>query len=435
MKFTTLRVLFSIAAHFGLHMIQTDVDCAFLYAELEEELYMEQAEGFEERGPNGERLVYQLKKAVYGLKHAPYAWNKMLHEFMESQNLRQLLTDPGAYILEDNNIIGIVAIYVDDIIILGDCLKWIHSFKENLGKAFDIKDLGEPSWILGMSIKRDPENKTIVIHQEKYINDLLQRFGMINCNSVGVPSIENDPRESPPLEDVSIYRQLLGSLLYAAIATRPDISEAVSRLCRSMNTPTHAHLADAKHVLRYLAGTLTTGITFGGIDVPFKLEGWVDANHATMLSQGRATSGYCFTLCGGVSSYRSKLQPCVTLSTAESEYIALAAGVAEATYLRQLLGELNFPQTEPTQIGEDNAAALSIATTSVVSQRTRHLDIRYHFVRDAIHKGVVAVYKVPSAMNIADMFTKALRNPRFLEISRMAMAGCSVALRYNTHSV
>ena len=420
-KFTTLRVLFSIAAHLDLHMMQTDVDCAFLYASLSEELFMEQPEGFEEQGPNGERLVCLLKKAVYGLKQAPHEWHKLLNEFMEAQNLRQLLTDPGAYILEDGDIIGIVAVYVDDIIVFSSCQKWMQTFKKNLGKAFSIKDLGEPAWILGMSVVRSPEDKTITIHQQKYINDLLQRFDMVDCNSVGVPSLENDPRESPPLEDVSLYRQLIGSLLYAAIATRPDISEAVSRLCRAMNSPTQAHLADAKHILKYLSGTSTIGITFGGAGAPFLLEGWVDANHATMLSSGKATSGYCFTLCGGAVSYRSKLQSCVTLSTAESEYIALSVGTAEATYLRQLLRELNFPQNAPTPIGEDNAAALTIATTTVVSQRTRHLDIRYHFVRDAIRRGIVAVYKISTSLNIADMFTKALRNPKFLDFSRKCM--------------
>ena len=185
-KFTTMRVMFSIAAHLNLHIMH----CAFLYASPSEELFtLEQAEAFEEQRPNGEKLVYLLKKAVYGLKQSPHEWHKLaLNEFMESQNPRQLLTDLGAYILEDGDIIGAVAVYVDDIIVFNNCQKWMQSFKENLGKAFSIKDLGEPAWILGMSIIRSPEDKIVSIHQHKYINDLLHRFDMVDCNPVGVPS-------------------------------------------------------------------------------------------------------------------------------------------------------------------------------------------------------------------------------------------------------
>eukprot|EP00873_Tetraselmis_striata_P004193 jgi/Tetstr1/424457/TSEL_014986.t1 len=177
-KFTTLRVIFSIAAHHRLHIEQTDVDCAFLYADLSEEIYMEQPRGFEQYGPNGEKLVCRLRKAVYGLKQAPHNWHKLLNDYMTSQHCRQLRTDPGAYVFRssDGGILGIIAIYVDDIIIVSNSRPWIAHFKQALGQRFDIKELGTCSWLLGMKVEHDLTAGVIKIHQSKYIHDMLERF-------------------------------------------------------------------------------------------------------------------------------------------------------------------------------------------------------------------------------------------------------------------
>eukprot|EP00873_Tetraselmis_striata_P029043 jgi/Tetstr1/449307/TSEL_003822.t1 len=177
-KFTTLRVIFSIAAHHRLHIEQTDVDCAFLYADLSEEIYMEQPRGFEQYGPNGEKLVCRLRKAVYGLKQAPHNWHKLLNDYMTSQHCRQLRTDPGAYVFRssDGGILGIIAIYVDDIIIVSNSRPGIAHFKQALGQRFDIKELGTCSWLLGMKVEHDLTAGVIKIHQSKYIHDMLERF-------------------------------------------------------------------------------------------------------------------------------------------------------------------------------------------------------------------------------------------------------------------
>lgn len=422
-KFTTLRLIFSLAAHFGLHLEQTDVDCAFLYADLKEEIYMEQPQGFERRGPNGERLVCRLRKAVYGLKQAPHNWHRLLHDFMVTQGCRQLRTDPGAYVFRsaDGLILGIIAIYVDDVLICSNSVAWIASFKQALGARFDIKDLGSCSWLLGMKVERDLAARTITIHQEKYINDLLATHGMADCTPTAVPSVGNDPRESAPFDDVTLYRSLVGGLLYAAVATRPDIAEAVARLCRFMGAPTQAHMEDARHCLRYLKGTKTRGLTFGGAR-ELLLRGYSDANFPTTYPSGcKSTSGYVFFLCGAAISFLSKLQPLVALSTAEAEYIALCMTVQEALFLRQMLAELGFPQDEPTPIGEDNQACITIATNDVTSARTKHLDIRLHFVRDAHHARQVAIEYVPTKDMLADMFTKPLARPLFEDLCGRVM--------------
>eukprot|EP00873_Tetraselmis_striata_P034073 jgi/Tetstr1/454337/TSEL_004016.t1 len=379
-KFTTLRIIFSLAAHYGMELEQTDIDCAFLYADLEEDIYMTQAPEFEQQGPNGEELVYHLKKSVYGLKQAPHDWYLKLREHMLGQGFAQLKTDPGAYIYRSGNTFSIVVIYVDDILICSNCTTWVVQFKRNLADEFDIKDLGACTWILGMKVERDRDAGTIKIHQGKYVTDLLERFNMTDCNPADIPSVGNDARDSPALDDPSIFRSLIGGLLYASTATRPDITEAVNRLCRAMSAPTRAHMEDAKHVLRYLKKYPDRGITFGGSDV-LQLAGWSDSNHATMTSQGKATCGFYFTICGGAVSYKSLLQPIVTLSTAEAEYVAMAIATQEVMFIRQMLQELGLALDGPTPIGEDNQACIAIATNDVTSSRTKHMDIRYHFLQ------------------------------------------------------
>eukprot|EP00873_Tetraselmis_striata_P042814 jgi/Tetstr1/463078/TSEL_008013.t1 len=419
-KFTTLRIIFSLAAHYGMELEQTDIDCAFLYADLEEDIYMTQAPEFEQQGPNGEELVYHLKKSVYGLKQAPHDWYLKLREHMLGQGFAQLKTDPGAYIYRSGNTFSIVAIYVDDILICSNCTTWVVQFKRNLADEFDIKDLGACTWILGMKVERDRDAGTIKIHQGKYVTDLLERFNMTDCNPAGIPSVGNDARGSPALDDPSIFRSLIGGLMYASTATRPDITEAVNRLCRAMSAPTRAHMEDAKHVLRYLKKYPDRGITFGGSDV-LQLAGWSDSNHATMTSQGKATCGFYYTICGGAVSYKSLLQSIVTLSTAEAEYVAMAIATQEVMFIRQMLQELGLALDGPTPIGEDNQACIAIATNDVTSSRTKHMDICYHFVREACKNGDINIHYVETREMAADMFTKPLRNPLFAKFAAKVM--------------
>eukprot|EP00873_Tetraselmis_striata_P003477 jgi/Tetstr1/423741/TSEL_014373.t1 len=271
-----------------------------------------------------------------------------------------------------------------------------------------------------MKVERDRDAGTIKIHQGKYVTDLLERFNMTDCNPADIPSVGNDARDSPALDDPSIFRSLIGGLLYASTATRPDITEAVNRLCRAMSAPTRAHMEDAKHVLRYLKKYPDRGFTFGGSDV-LQLAGWYDSNHATMTSQGKATCGFYFTICGGAVSYKSLLQPIVTLSTAEAEYVAMAIATQEVMFIRQMLQELGLALDGPTPIGEDNQACIAIATNDVTSSRTKHMDIRYHFVREACKNGDISIHYVETREMAADMFTKPLRNPLFAKFAAKVM--------------
>ena len=375
---------------------------------------MTQPEGFYQSASDGTRLVCLLKRAIYGLKQAPHEWNSTLHEFFLSLGLRQLHSDSGCYVLRKGDLIAYVAVYVDDIAIFSNSRAWIYEFKAALSSRFDIKDLGEPSQILGVTVLRDRVAGTITLHQGSYVRKLLDKFSMAACKSVVCPGtppfVDSD---SPPLDvaNHSLYRQLTCSLIHLTVLTRPDIAEVVSRLCRYLHSPTESHLSASRHVLRYLKGTSDLGITYGGSHLVLK--GYSDSNFTTATSNGRSLTGYCFFLCGGVVSYRSKLQSSVAKSTAEAEYMALGASTAEALYLHQLLGELHVRVPKPIMIGEDNDACLSIATTTQTSFKTRHIRIEFHFIRDAIRRKDVAVEYVESAANPADVFTKPLKTSAF----------------------
>ena len=413
-SFTTLRTLFCLAAHYDLDIQQTDVDCAFLYADLQEEIYMTQPEGFYQPASDGTRMVCLLKKAIYGLKQAPFEWNATLHEFFLAHELRQLRCDSGCYVLRKSDLIAYLAVYVDDIVLFSNNRTWLIDIKTALAARFDIKDLGEPSHILGVTVVRDRPVGTVTLHQGSYIRKLLDKFGMSTCKPVlcpGVPSM--DESNSPLLDDTehSLYRQLTCSLIHLTVLTRPDIAEAVARLCRYLHSPRACHLSATRHVFRYLQGTADMGITYGGNHLV--LQGYSDSNFTTLTSNGRSLTGYCFFLCGGAISYRSKLQSSVAKSTAEAEYIALGAATAEALYLHQLLGELHVHVPRPIMIGEDNHACLSIATTTQTSFKTRHIRIEFHFIRDAIHRKDISVEYVESAANPADIFTKPLKTAAF----------------------
>ncbi len=195
--------------------------------------------------------------------------------------------------------------------------------------------------------------------------------------------------------------------------TRPDITEAVTRLCRYMHAPTLAQLKDAMYVLRHLKGTSEMGIIFRALSAPLTLAGYTDNNFTNHDSNGKSVSGYVFSMGNGAVSYRSRLQSTVARSTTEAEYVALGLATAEAIYLRMLLAELGHPVVGPTFMGEDNEACMTIATTTQTSFRTRHIRIEYHFIRDAILSKEVHLEYVPSAYNPADTMTKPLRGPVF----------------------
>ena len=306
----------------------------------------------------------------------------------------------------------ILAVYVDDMIITGPSAEWIGAFKQDLARRFSIKDLGECSWILGMAVCRDRAQHIIKLHQSKYIDDMLEKFNMVDAKEVVTPATPGTT--APPTNDNhselsadTPYQALVGSLLYAAVATRPDISEAVSRLCRAMARPTPWHWDQAKRVLRYLKGTKEHGPCFLGNTKTGTLTGASDADWAGDAERRRSTTGYIFKLCNAAVSWKSQLQTTVALSTAEAEYMALCAAVQEALFLRRMLSEMGFVQREPTVILEDNQSCIALANNNMTHGRSKHIDIRYHFTRECVESGQIVLNYCPTEDMLTDQGTGA----------------------------
>jgi len=422
-KFTTLRTLLALAATSGDSVFQMDVDTAFLYAPVEEDIYMRQPEGYIVGNP---KTVLKLKKSLYGLKQSPRNWNLTLHNWLVADGFVQSTADAGLYTFADK---CLLAIYVDDIIYSVTHDSWKDEFKARFEIDFKIKDLGEVSWVLGMGVTRDRATGTITLNQSVYIQSLLVRFNMTDCKPFSSPSLVTPFPESPLCSEDTPYQCLVGSLLYASVCTRPDIAEAVGRLTRFMAAPTEAHWTAGKRVLRYLSGTREQGITFGRIPdsvngkvvYPNITYGYSDSDWAGDLVTRKSTGGYVFMLNGGPVSWKSQLQSCVALSTAEAEYMGLTEASKEAMFLRFLLDNCNFTQTESTMLLEDNQSAIALSNSAITNNRTKHIDIKYHFVRELVLSAEVRIVYCPTEIMLADVFTKPLASPRHAILCRSIM--------------
>jgi len=409
-KHTTLRTLLSIVAAQDLELSQLDVKTAFLNGELEEDIYMAQPPGYEEGGPH---TVCHMKKALYGLKQAPRAWHTKLKTEIQRMGFSTSETDPGLFIknMEDDNVY--ILVYVDDILIAAKSKDSVKTVKTILMTAFDSRDLGDASYFLGWEIKRDRAKKTLKVSQTKMTTNLIIKYGMDNAKTktTALSPANKLTKQGEPLDTSTYgYSELIGSLLYLSVCTRPDIAQAVGALARYMSKPTTDHWTTAKGVLRYLAGTVAHGINYGPSES--ELEGYCDADYAGDIDTRRSTTGYVFILNGGIISWSSRLQATVAVSTAEAEYMAAAQAVNEALWLRKLIADIKIP-LKTIQMYTDNQAALTLLKNPIASARSKHIDIVYHFARERVARKEVKFEYCPTSVMIADIMTKALAESKF----------------------
>ena len=411
-KFNTIRLLLSLANSLQWPVEQCDIDTAFLNANLEEDIYMSQPEGYED--PDHPLHVCKLQKSLYGLKQAAYLWNQLLAEKLKILDFNQLKTDSSCFVKRDEHGTAIIlAVYVDDILIAARTPALAQATKDSFKRYFKVKDLGECKWILGIAVERDPQARKTLIHQQKYIMDLAARFNIPATAERKTPHAGGDatPASGNLMTDPSAYRSLVGSLLYAAVATRPDIMECVSRLCRKIQSPTDGDWKRALNCLIYLVGTATMGIEYSGES---GITIFCDSSHGSPEEARLSRSGYAIMLNNAAIAWRSVLQKSQALSSAEAEYMALCAAAQGAAWLKQLLSELGMPQNDPIPVLEDNTACISMASKDAVSQRVKHIDIRYHFVRDVIRSGVISLVYCPTARQAADILTKPVDTLPFI---------------------
>ncbi|KAH9754792.1 Integrase catalytic domain-containing protein [Citrus sinensis] len=405
---------------YELKLAQLDVKTAFLHGDLEEEIYMIQPCGFRVAGK--ENHVYKLIKSLYGLKQSPRQWYKRFDQFIQGQKFTTSEHDHCVYFrrLLDGAFIYLL-LYVDDMLIASKNRDEIERLKKQLASEFEMKDLGDAQKILGMEIRRDKNNGSVWLTQKSYLKKVLERFGMDDkTKPVCTPlaphfklSSSSCPRSQEERDYMARvpYASAVGSLMYAMVCTRPNISQAVSMVSRYMYNPGKNHWLVVKWILRYLYGTIDVGLLFKK-DCGQQCVGYCDSDFAGDLDKRRSTTGYVFTLGGGTISWRSILQSTIALSTTEAEYMAATEAVKEAIWLKGLLGDLGVIQ-ENIAVFCDNQSAIFLAKNQTYHARTKHIDVKYHYVREIIEGGDVLLKKIGTKDNPSDMLTKVVSRVKF----------------------
>ena len=338
-RLDTIRVVISLAAQKSWMIYQLDVKSAFLHEEIDEEVFVDQPPGYEQKGQ--ESKVYRLKKALYGLKQAPRAWYSRIETYFVQEGFEKCPYEHTLFIkTADGGKLLIVCLYVDDLIFTGNDEIMFEHFKKSMMVEFDMTDLGKMRYFLGIEVLQRMDG--IFISQRKYAQEVLERFNMNQCNPVHnpiVPGFKLTRDENGVRIDGTFYKQIVGSLMYLT-ATRPDLMFVVSLISRYMERPTETHLQTAKRVLRYVKGTVSFGLFYkkGGNE---ELVGYTDSDYVGDQNDRKSTSGYVFILSSSVVSWSSKKQPIVTLSTTEAEFIAAASSACQAVWLRRILEQLN----------------------------------------------------------------------------------------------
>ena len=406
-RMTSVRMLMQIAAQKDLLVHQMDVKSAYLNAPIDCEVYLEQPKGYETFSTKGEKMVYKLKKSLYGLKQSGRNWNLLLHNFLVENHFEQSPVDACLYTNQNGNDLTRIIIWVDDIIIAAPSVSLIIKVKEILTSKFKMTDLGAISYFLGIQFECQPD--CIKMTQSRYIQKLLEKYQMNECKPRDTPGEQktSDTTDLLSEEEALTYRQITGALIYIMTCTRPDICYAVTTLSRYLSCPTNEQMIALKHLLRYLKGTIFYGLCYRKND-DIHINGFCDADWASSSNDRRSISGYCFAIANGaLISWRSAKQSVVALSTCEAEYIALAAAGQEAKFLNELLKSIDGHDYSPVTIQGDNQAALSLAKNPNNHKRSKHIDIKYHFIRHECSRKMISLVYIPTNENIADIFTKS----------------------------
>lgn len=425
-RLESMRMIIAIAAHLWLHLWQIDYVSAYLNSDNRFLVYMEQPPGFVKVGE--ENSVNLVLKTIYGTMNGAYEWAKHLGRSYKALGYYESKADPCVRHRVDDNGFTLTGTHTDDVLGVSSTHTGADIAIEELGNCYEIKDLGEPTYILGIRIDRDEPTGTISISQRVYLEQVLKQFGMQDCNPKSTPlpsGIDLSSLNSPQTEDDRAfmkdkpYNEALGSIMWAQGATRPDLSFAVNLLSRFQANPGRAHWNAILHVFAYIKGTLDYQITYHrGTDGGLKPYGYVDSDYAGDTDTRRSTSGFVFMMAGGAVSWSSKRQPTVSLSTTEAEYMALTRAAQQAIWMFSFMSEIGLPQEMPATLYGDNMSSIALTLNHKGHSRAKHIDVHHHFIRERVEEGDIEVVHISSAENLADILTKPLPRIIHQRISR-----------------
>jgi hypothetical protein len=417
-KFDSIRMILCVAASEKLILRQFDVKTAFLYGNIDEILYMQQPDGYQD----GTKRVCKLNRSLYGLKQASRCWNQRFTSVLSRLGLHPTNADACVFTNGDPKNQLILAIHIDDGLIAASRQSEIDKLLQELHQEFEITSNPVGTY-LGLQIKR-MDDGSIFLHQKVYAENVVQRFRMEHANSVKIPADQHhqmDPEmhtNGDKETDNKLYRQIIGSLMYLSLGTRPDITYAVNKASQFLENPRKIHWKAAKRIVKYLKGTINHGLYF-----PVKQEGHVyafsDADYAGDVTSRKSTTGIVVKLGTAIIAWKSTRQKIVALSTTEAEYVAACQTVKELIWLKLLLSELAIFENFKATLHVDNESAIKLIKNPEFHQRSKHIDVRYHFIRDKYTMGEFNLVHVSSKQQQADILTKPLPRVGFEEQRRM----------------
>lgn len=448
---SSIRLIAALSAEYGLEIHQMDVVTAYLNGSLEEEVFMEipdqlyevldkvlanQKIGTQRKNIRDKKIIETakrwskvldecdnsvclLKKSLYGLRQSGLQWHRELVRKLMSIGFEATQQDPCVFVARKGERMMLIAIYVDDIILSTNDSSWLRDVKKHLSSAFEMKDMGRINHCLGIEFTRDEEDR-VYLNQSLYLEKVLERFGMSECKPTMTPMDVNVKLEKPKCVKNDVmnqypYQSLIGALMYLAVTTRPDIAYAVNYLSQFNTNYDVDHWKAAKRVLRYLKGTSDYGLVYERTDLP--LFGVVDADWGSNAIDRKSYSGFAFILAGAPISWEARKQRTIALSSTEAEYMAISEATKEAMYLRDVLGNVGM-ECECVTLFNDNQGAIKLAESRNYRSRTKHIDVRHHFVRDMCEQGVIDLKYLPTDKMPADVLTKGLNGTKHQECMR-----------------
>ena len=388
-----------------------DVKSAFLNGELEEEVYVEQPPGFVD--PRYPDYVYRLDKALYSLKQAPRAWYETLAQFLIKSGFTRGTIDKTLFYLKNGKDLLLFQIYVDDIIFGSTNDKLCKKFLKLMQSRYQMSMMGEMNYFLGLEVKQTDDG--IFINQSKYTKNLLKNFNLQYCAVVATPmaTATKLDLDEGAVVDVTDYRGMIGSLLYLT-ASRPYIMYSTSLCARYQANPREPHLTAVKRIFRYLKGEPNLGLWYPR-EIDFNLVGYSDSDFAGCKIDTKSTSGSCQLLGGRLVSWFSKKQKSISTSTAEAEYIAAGSCCAQILWMKHQLKDYGLSYTK-VPIYCDNQSAIAMTGNPVQHSLTKHISIRYHFIREHVQQKEIEMHFIPTDQQLADIFTKPLPEAVFVKL-------------------